>query len=305
MSPFHVDAENDNITPIKHDVCSEKDSADFAKAVNNWVEGKATSSSSSNSASTSKKRVLHALINNAGVGIMGPIDWLTMKDFEFAMNVNLFGMVRTTKAFLSIFKRQAQQIAIGSNKMNKPRIINITSAAGMSWMPYGSPYFCSKHAAEAFSNVLRLEMRDFDIPVVTVNPSFHSTPLTTDMAQKVKTRIWDPLPTQTKEEYGEAFFQAGPTKMSKLPERVMWDAEMVTEKLTEAVELVRPPAKIMVGLDAQFGVPILRFLPPWLADQLAPDFGVVPAMMKQKQTATSGSKNQNKKKGSGISRKED
>ena len=73
----------------------------------------------------------------------------------------------------------------------------VTGRIGMS------AYAASKHAANAFSTVLRLELKGFGIQVTTVNPSFHGTPLINTIMGDVTTRIWETLDPVKKKEYGE------------------------------------------------------------------------------------------------------
>ena len=83
--------------------------------------------------------------------------------------VNYFGMVRSIKAALPLFRRQ--------HPHHRGRVVNITSMAGlMGTAPIFTAYASSKHAANVASHALRAECRGF-LDVVTVNPSFHETPL--------------------------------------------------------------------------------------------------------------------------------
>lgn len=107
-------------------------------------------------------------------------------------------MVRTTKAFLPIFKDQATK-----HIYRNMRILNITSMAGLVTGGVGiSAYTASKHAANAFSSCLRLELKCFGIHVTTVNPSFHATPLVSSMREKCR-EIWEQLDNSKKAEYGQ------------------------------------------------------------------------------------------------------
>jgi NAD(P)-dependent dehydrogenase (short-subunit alcohol dehydrogenase family) len=85
------------------------------------------------------------------------------------------------------------------------RILNLTSMAGVvsSGTIGMSAYCASKHAANAFSNILRAEIyHSFHIQVTTINPSFHGTPLVYTMGD-VAAKQWDTLDTTKKMEYGE------------------------------------------------------------------------------------------------------
>jgi hypothetical protein len=106
--------------------------------------------------------------------------------------VNYLGLVRCCKAFLPIFRRQMDRNC---------RIINLTSIAGLihghqTW----SAYMASKHAANAFSHVLRAETRPY-VQVATVNPSFHATAIVHNL-QAVAASVWGKLDDATRQQYG-------------------------------------------------------------------------------------------------------
>jgi NAD(P)-dependent dehydrogenase (short-subunit alcohol dehydrogenase family) len=103
-----------------------------------------------------------------------------------------------TKAFLPIFKQQAIGRTYGDSQ-----IVNMVSMAGMlSAGGIALPaYEVSKNAAEAFTDALRLEMKMFGVKVVSVNPSFHSTPLVSDTQKKLK-EAWENMSPDLQKEYG-------------------------------------------------------------------------------------------------------
>ena len=108
------------------------------------------------------------------------------------------GMVRCCKAFLPILKDQAIK-----QTYTDMRIFNLTSMAGLVAGGIGlAAYSASKHAANAFSTVLRLELKGFGIQVTTINPSFHGTPLVNTMGDKAS-KQWETLDSAKKEEYGQ------------------------------------------------------------------------------------------------------
>jgi short-subunit dehydrogenase len=118
----------------------------------------------------------------------------------FILNlVNCFAQIRMTKAFLPIFKQQAIGRTYGDSQ-----IVNMVSMAGMlSGGGIGlTAYEVSKNAAEAFTDALRLEMKMFGVKVVSVNPSFHSTPLVSDTKKNLKDS-WDNMSPDLQKEYGQ------------------------------------------------------------------------------------------------------
>ena len=102
---------------------------------------------------------VHALVNNAGIGVGGYVDWVPLQQFRKVMDVNFLGHVAMTKAFLPMLMAQT-----GS------RIVNVASAAGMFAVQGMSAYAASKFAMEAFSDSLRREMYSFGMSVSVIEP---------------------------------------------------------------------------------------------------------------------------------------
>lgn len=104
------------------------------------------------------------LVNNAGVIQVGPIDQMTIADFENAMSIIFWGTVNTTLALLPKMKHRRQG-----------RIVNITSIGGKVSVPHLVPYSCAKFATVAFSEGLRAECLSYGIKVVTIVPGLMRT----------------------------------------------------------------------------------------------------------------------------------
>ncbi|MBQ1865972.1 MAG: SDR family NAD(P)-dependent oxidoreductase [Bacteroidales bacterium] len=102
---------------------------------------------------------IDVLVNNAGFGMMGPIETVSMEDARNQMDVNLFGMAAMTRAVLPHMRSQGEG-----------RIINTSSMAGSVPIPYGAWYNISKYSVEAFSADLRMEVRPFGIKVSVIAP---------------------------------------------------------------------------------------------------------------------------------------
>ena len=120
-------------------------------------------------AGTSKQHViLPALIKDdttegddsliqTGVSRAGLIDWLSIQDFRFCMEVNFFAVITVTKAFLPLLKKSPEG-----------RIVNMSSAAGVACgYPVTCAYSSSKHAVELFTSALRQELKVWNIAVST------------------------------------------------------------------------------------------------------------------------------------------
>jgi len=241
------------IIPVKMDVTQDEQVTKVASLVSKWLE----------EGNENGERFLHAIVNNAGVGHMGLVDWVEMKEFYTDMEVNYFGTVRTVKAFLPLIKSQAIQGLYNET----PRIVNMVSTAGLVASPTSSTYHGSKFAAEAFSSCLRLELRRWGVKVTTVNPSLHETPLTRNMGNSFN-RLVSSLPSEKYEEYGEDFFRQFFKNSVELPASITWDAEEVVQGLVSCVNSKHPPPQLALGMDTRYCFLLIRHLPVWLQDLL-------------------------------------
>jgi NAD(P)-dependent dehydrogenase (short-subunit alcohol dehydrogenase family) len=114
---------------------------------------------------------LGGLINNSGISVVGPVEHLSIERVRENFDVNVLGLFRVTKAFLTLLGTQ-------KNHPSQPgRIINISSVAGKLGAPFLAPYVSTKHAVEGFSHCLRTELMMYGIKVVIVGPGPIQTPI--------------------------------------------------------------------------------------------------------------------------------
>ena len=107
---------------------------------------------------------LDIVINNAGVGITGPLEEIPMDEIKNNFETNFFGPIEVMKAALP--QMRAQQSGL---------IINITSIAGYMGLPYRSVYSASKGALELITEALRMEVKSFGIQITNVAPGDFAT----------------------------------------------------------------------------------------------------------------------------------
>ncbi len=104
------------------------------------------------------------LINNAGYSVRGAIEDVSLKDIRRLFEVNLFAMIRVTQACLP-----------GMRGLRSGTIINLSSIVGKFIFPMSGVYAASKHAVEAISDALRIDLRPLGIRVVTIRPGVVAT----------------------------------------------------------------------------------------------------------------------------------
>lgn len=114
---------------------------------------------------------LAGLVNNAGVAIGGPLVDLSLDDYRKQFEVNFFGAVKVTQAFLPLLGMKDQPSS------DPGRIMQMSSVAGKFGMPFMSPYVSSKHALEGLSESLRKELLPYGIDVVVLEPGPIKTPI--------------------------------------------------------------------------------------------------------------------------------
>lgn len=107
---------------------------------------------------------LDVVINNAGVGITGPLEEIPMEEIKNNFETNFFGPIEVMKAVLPQMREQKSGL-----------IINITSIAGYMGLPYRSVYSASKGALELITEALRMEVKSFGIHITNVAPGDFAT----------------------------------------------------------------------------------------------------------------------------------
>lgn len=187
-----------------------------------------------------KEGKIDVLINNAGVGITGPIEETPSDEIEKAFATNLYGPIHVIKAVLPSMRHQGDGT-----------IINITSIAGYMGLPYRGIYSATKAALEITIEALRMEIKQFGIKMTNVAPGDFATNIA---ASRYHAPIEDSSPY--KKAYGNTLklmnehVDAGedPTKMAKV--------------VHEIIETKNPKVHYKVGSFLQkFSVVLKKILP--------------------------------------------
>ncbi len=115
--------------------------------------------------------VLVALVNNAGIAVSGPLQFIEIEDVRHQMEVNVIGTLLITQTFLPFLGGKLPII----NNLGK--IINISSISGIFSTPFMGPYCMSKYAVESMSDILRRELSVYGIDVIVIEPGPILTPI--------------------------------------------------------------------------------------------------------------------------------
>jgi NAD(P)-dependent dehydrogenase (short-subunit alcohol dehydrogenase family) len=196
---------------------------------------------------------LAGLVNNAGVGVGGPLELIPIDDFRHQIEVNLIGQVAVTQAFLPALREA------------RGRVVFLSSIGGLNANPYMSPYHASKFGIEAVGDALRQELRQFGVDVSLVEPGSVATPMW-DKGKDSADAIKDRLTPEDDRLYGEKVARMG-TVLEKIGARGV-PPEKVAEAIGHALTATRPKTRYLVGADARMTLLMRRLLPDRLRDRI-------------------------------------
>jgi NAD(P)-dependent dehydrogenase (short-subunit alcohol dehydrogenase family) len=190
---------------------------------------------------------LAGLVNNAGVVVAGPLEFVTVDDFRRQLEINVVGQVALIQATLP-------QLRSGNG-----RIVNIGSVAGRFSGPFMGPYSASKYAIEAISDAIRIELKPWGIHVAVVEPGNISTPIWRKSIDEGKARRGE-LPQEAEALYGKEMDMM--IDFAEMQGRRGIPPDRVAKVIAHALTSPRPKTRYLVGNDA--------FAQAWLA-RLFPD----------------------------------
>src|SRR3954468_21850726 len=195
---------------------------------------------------------LRGIVNNAGIGIGGPLEALHPDAFRRTIEGNTTSQLAVTKAFLPLLRK------------SKGRIVNMASIGGRVAQPFAGPYVASKFALEAVSDVLRVELLEWGIDVVAIEPGTIATPIWEKSSQEAD-RVLEGLTPEQRDLYGKRL-----AKMTKVLERQNKRGappEKVAAAVERALTASRPKTRYLIG-DAIVLLSLKRFLPMRWFDRL-------------------------------------
>lgn len=194
---------------------------------------------------------LAGLVNNAGIAVGGPLEFIPLDEFQSQLEVNVTGVLRTTQALLSLL-RQA-----------RGRIVNISSIGGRVAIPMVGPYNASKFALEGMSDALRRELRPWGIHVALIEPGAVATPIWDKSIARAEA-IERSAPPGVRERYGEVMDAVRAQSEKNSREGV--PPQDVAEAVAHALTADKPKARYLVGRDAKVRASVAKVLPDRVMD---------------------------------------
>jgi len=207
-----------------------------------------------------KAGTIDVLINNAGVGLMAVVEELKLDDLRRHYETNIFGVLRVTQAVLPHMRERRQG-----------RIVMLSSVAGIMTPPLYGAYSSSKHALEALSNALRLELYPFQLDVILIEPGY----IMTSFQQTARELAQPYVDGSNKSPYAKIYASAiaGASSSRKESKTTPEDCARV---ILGAIEASHPKARYTVTPLAKWAAFGRRVLPDTLLDSfLRRKFGIV------------------------------
>ena len=197
---------------------------------------------------------LVGLVNNAGVGGGGPIEFMPLDELRRTIEINLIGQVAVTQACIPLLRRA------------KGTIVFIASIGGRVASPFMSPYNTSKFAIEALGESLRHELRPWEIDVTVVEPGSIDTEIWSKGNEQIRERL-DDMPEDARRLYGRQITRFGEVLTETASRGI--PAEKVAEVVHKAIASDNPKHRYLVGTDAKIGARLKGTLPDRTFSKLA------------------------------------
>jgi NAD(P)-dependent dehydrogenase (short-subunit alcohol dehydrogenase family) len=197
---------------------------------------------------------LAGLVNNAGIAVAAPLEFLPIDQFRHQLEVNLVGQLAVTQTFLPALRA------------GRGRIVNVSSIGGRVALPILGAYHASKFALEAVSDTLRRELLSQGVDVVVIEPGGVKTPIWRK-GDELGTKLFADTPPEAARLYGR-MIEVVRKRSTKIATETGIEPREVAEAIGHALTAKRPRARYLVGRDAQMRAPVAAVLPARLMDRL-------------------------------------
>jgi NAD(P)-dependent dehydrogenase (short-subunit alcohol dehydrogenase family) len=189
-----------------------------------------------------KEGRIDVLINNAGMHTGGPIETSPSENIRLQMDTNFIGMVNLTREVLPVMRKQG-----GGT------IINFSSIGGLMGLPFQAFYSAGKFAIEGFSEALRMEVRQFNIKIVLINPGdFH-----TNNSANRRNYL---APTDSNDAYNEQYLKT--MAIIEKDEANGWEPAVLAGKLVKIAESGNPKQRYIIASFEQKLAVALKYILP-------------------------------------------
>ena len=193
-----------------------------------------------------EQKRIDILINNAGYGLWGAVETISIAEAKRQFDVNIFGLAYLTKKIIPLMRKQ-----------KSGKIINMSSMGGKVYTPFGAWYHATKYALEGWSDCLRIELKSFGIDVILIEPGVIKTEFQDVMMDStVERSIGTPYEKKLKalEKATQEMYERG----------IGSPPSTITKLIVKAINSHHPKRRYVGGL---FAKPML-FIKKWFGDKM-------------------------------------
>lgn len=184
---------------------------------------------------------IDVLINNAGMHTGGSVETLPLEYVKMQMDTNFMGLVQLTREVLPAMRKQ-----------ESGTIINFGSIGGLMGLPFQGYYSAGKFAIEGFSEALRMEVKQFNIKVVVINPGDFHTSNSANRRHFLAESADDPYKIQFSKTIS----------IIENDEAKGWNPEILAKKMVMIVECKKPKQRyIIASMEQKLAVILKKILP--------------------------------------------
>ncbi|MFD8008689.1 SDR family oxidoreductase [Streptomyces sp. NPDC058955] len=196
---------------------------------------------------------LDALVNVAGVGVTGPLEFLPLDTLRWQYEVNVFGQIALTQAMLPKLRA------------TRGRVVTVGSVGSWITLPFGGPLCSSKHAIRSLNDALRMELGPWGVRAVLIEPGSIHTDAVDKLEGEVEPRLAS-LGEEGRKLYGAAYRTMVAAGLKE--ERSGSSPDVVARAVHHALTSRRPRARYPVGKKSRLMSTLGRVLPQYTLDRL-------------------------------------
>jgi NAD(P)-dependent dehydrogenase (short-subunit alcohol dehydrogenase family) len=197
---------------------------------------------------------LAGLVNNAGIAVAAPLEFLPLDQLRHQLEINLVGQLAVTQAFLPALRA------------GRGRIVNVSSIGGRVALPLVGAYNASKFALEGVSDSLRRELLSQGVDVIVVEPGGVKTPIWRK-GDELASELAAGMPPEAERLYGR-LIEALRKQTVKISTESGIEPREVAEAIGRALTAERPRARYLVGRDAKMRAAAATVLPDRVMDRV-------------------------------------
>uniref|UniRef100_A0A3Q1EG81 Zgc:113142 n=1 Tax=Acanthochromis polyacanthus TaxID=80966 RepID=A0A3Q1EG81_9TELE len=199
---------------------------------------------------------LWAVVNNAGISDWSEIEWSSIEDFQHMVDINLFGAIRTSIAFLPLVRAAKGRMVYVSSIFSFFNCLNMAA------------YSVSKRGLEAFADCLRVEVESFDVKVSIIQPG-NFGPATNILKMKTGFDMWKKLDDEKKQTFNRQYMQLASDYFMSTCRAGFKDTTPVIEAMLHALTSARPKRRyLLVSKTDMLFFRLYPFLPSIFTDSV-------------------------------------